>query len=270
VTFHFVNPTSAASDRGSPEARTLALVRDGTAERVNLEEGPQRLVQETGGLVKRQAMHLDQGIAELVDTASAVYRIGVRLRQVEADRPYSVKVSVARKGVSVRHRSSLVASLQKSQVPSPLREAGGAAFDARRDERREGAARLASPPLPVEVSWKGKVRADEKKPGWNVYRVEVSVPYADLKFVVQEDAMMSSLKFELSAAGIGTTTAKDESVVDESPMMTAEEYREALDHRFVRAFLLTLPKGRYRIQAGVSDALGQRAGAATSEVTAGE
>lgn len=268
VTIHFVNPIRGG-DFASAESPSYEANRNFSGERRSLEDGVGPLVAATGGFFKSAGGEIGPRLATVLDAAQATYRIGVRLQNVRVDQPYKVAVSVKRKGLTVRHQSSFVPKApQKSVSDAQVKAAERALAQARQDESRPGPARLALPPIGLTVAWKGKVHPDERKSGRNIYRVEVSVRYGDLKFLAQEDAMIANLRLTLKAEGTGTTTGGDEADLDVSPTFTGEEYRTARDQNLVRALLLSLPPGTYRLTATVADLAEERTGLARTEVIA--
>jgi hypothetical protein len=263
IVVHFVS--AASLDTGhSAESLSFESNRNISAERRNFEDGPQRLIEVTGGLQRRPS-----SVDNVLAATTATYRLGVRLPESFGRGPFKIAVTTSRKGVSLRHQRSFQPPPPSSApARADLAAAEEVVREARREERSESPTRLAGPALPITATFAGKLRSDGKKPGHNVYRVDVSVPHDELKFVPAEDGFLASARVSVTASGIGSTTAGDEVTLELSPGYTSEEFLSMRDRPLVKSVMLTLPPGRYRLSAAVSDLLAERAGVATLEVDA--
>ncbi len=276
VTFHFFDTSSSLATFASADIGLIENARDLSGERLSRLEAPDRIAAATGGLVG--APRGGAGLPRFMESSRPSYRIGVRLQNVDVDKPYKVVVTTRRPRTKARHQSLFVAQAPKgaepvSEVAREITRAEKAAVEARRDERRPSEARRELPPLPVRLDWKGKLQKDERQPGKNRYRVDVVVPYADLKFVTQGEDLVGSLRISVSALAVGAapaSAAPQEFSVDEVPMFTGAEYSAAQSRDLVRQVRLTLPPGKYELTVAAYDALEDRHGTARLSVVAEE
>ena len=235
----------------------------------NRQDGTSRFASSTGGFVRSHGEGLNLG--QLLEPLRATYRIGVRLQPGTA--AGSVSVSSKRKGVKLWHQSAFAPVAAKGP-PAVIegRRVDEALAEARRDDRRRDAGDpgVAPPmkPLTVAARWKGKLHPDERKPGRNLYRLEVTVPYADLRFQPAHDAFLAALRLAVRADGIRNTAGSDDFTSDETPLLTGTEMASPPAAGFVRVVLLSLPPGWYRITAAATDALDERSGLTVLEVKA--
>lgn len=269
VRLTFVDP-SVGIDFPSADKSSFATSRDVLGDRRNLQDPPSHFVAATGGLLRGlQTGISDTILASLVDTGRAVYRIGVRLQNVNVGKPYSVKVNIKRKGVTALAQSTFVPPSTKPTIAAKeIAKADAALADARRDARAARAERLVGPPIGVTMTWRGKVRVNEKKAGENIYRVEVVVPYGDLKLTPAEDVMVANVRIAVEANGTGNTSGHDEFTAEETPSLTPSEVSKPPQPGFVRAVLLSLKPGKYQVSAAVNDLAEERAGLARLDVVA--
>lgn len=264
VMVHFLTPP-IGSDLPSAASPGWDRNRDLSGERRLREEGPERLADATGGLV-RPATRLDT----LLEAASGGYRLGVRLPDPAPKGTLKLSVAVKGKGLFVRSARRVEPPAAQASASLEVARARRSVDDARREERRGGVARLSAPRLPVSLRFAGKVREDDRQPGKGLYRVEVVVPQGELAFEPAEDGFLASIRLAISATGTGTTKGGDEATLDLSPSYTSADWKVERDRDLVRPVTLSLAPGTYRVTAAVVDLLGDRSGVATLESLSAE
>ena len=268
ITVHFVDPGSLT--RGMPSAEDHGAWQAGlrTDEHKNLQDGPLRIVDATGGLSRLSVSDLEPALETFLDAASATYRLGVRLVGVDTKKTYSVKVSVKKSGVTALARSAFQPGLKSAQVPAAVTAgARKASLAAAVDEKRPDATRLAKKLLPVTLEWKGRSTLVSKDPAKPFWKLAVSIPHDALSFKAEDDAMLASVQIVVEAASLDGPL-KDSVSDDWFLSYTGPEYKEARDTAAVRAVTLQLPPGKWELKVSVHDALGDAWGSGVLRVEA--
>lgn len=265
ITLHFLDP-SRATDLPTAEQGRGERYRPLGSERTNLEESGTNLASTTGGLSRLQPGDLGRSLSTFLDASAGAYRLGVRMTDVDPRRSYKVDVRVRRSGVRALARSAY-----RPKVPGMSAAAAVAAADRQRlrsgvDEKRLGAAQQIARPIAVVVAWKGKSPAPPVD-GKNLYKLDVLIPYDDLKFLPEEDALVSSTRISVvadSAEGKGRESFSEDLFLS----MTGKEFSAAAGTRAEKTLTLTLAPGRWSLSVSVTDLLETRTGIAHATVVA--
>jgi len=268
VIVHFLDPGSLGRELPTAADRyafSSTLRKD---EARNLQETPMRYVSETGGLSRLTTNDVAGALENLVDAASATYRIGVRLQGVDPKKTYSVRVGTRKAGVNMLARSAFKPAAGKTNAAASLTEdARRAGVASRADERRPGAARTAKKPLAVTLEWKGRASTPSPDPLKPFWKLEVRIPHEELKFDTDSDAFVASVKIAVNATAV-EGAAHDTTTDDWFLTYSGDEYKEVRDTPAARLVTLQLPPGRYDVTVSVNDALAGTYGQATLRVDA--
>lgn len=265
ITLHFLDP-SRATDLPTAEQGRGERYRPLGSERMNLQESGTNLASATGGLARLQPGDLAASLVTFLDASAGAYRLGVRMTDVDPRRSYKVDVRVRRSGVRALARSAY-----RPKVPGMSATAAVAAADLQRlrsgvDERLPGAVRRAAAPIRVTLAWKGKSPAPAID-GKNLYKLDVLIPYDDLKFLPEEDALVSSTRISVvadSAEGKGRESFSEDLFLS----MTGKEFSAAVGTQAEKTLTLTLAPGRWSLSISVTDLLETRTGIARTTVAA--
>jgi hypothetical protein len=265
ITLHFLDP-SRGTDLVTAERGAGERFRDLSGERKNLQEAGTNLATVTGGLARLQPGDLRPSLVTFVNATSGAYRLGIRMADVDPRKSYKVDVRVARKGLRVLARSAYRPRLPASAAPAATFEADSQRLRAGVDERRPGSARRAAKTIGLEVAWKGKSSALSSA-GKNLYKLDVLIPYDDLRFLPEEETMAASARITVvadSAEGKGRESFSEDLFFS----MTGKEYSDAAGTRAERTLTLTLLPGRWNLSVSVTDLLESRSGIARATVVA--
>ncbi len=268
VIVHFIDP--GALGRGLPSAEdkhafNAALRQDETR---NLQETPLRYATSTGGTARLTTNDLGGALGDVLDAATATYRIGVRLQGVNPKKTYSVKVATRKAGVNMLARSAFRPAGPAARTAAAIGEdARHAGVAARADERRPGTARTAKKPIPVALEWKGRASTASPDPAKPFWKIEVRIPHEELHFDTESDAFVASVQIAVEAAAVDGP-ARDSTSDDWFLSYSGPEYKEVRDTAASRLVTLQLPPGRYDVKVSVHDALGGTFGQATLRVDA--
>ncbi|HQR66064.1 MAG TPA: hypothetical protein PLB02_01605, partial [Thermoanaerobaculia bacterium] len=265
ITLHFLDP-SRATDLPSAQQGRGEQYRPLAGERRNLQETGANLAIVTGGLTRLQPGDLAPSLATIVDATSGAYRLGIRMTDVDPRRAYKVDVRAKRPGVRVLARSSYQPKAPAVTAPAAVAGADRQRLRSGLEEKRPGASRQVLKPIGVTLAWKGKSTAPAA-PGRNLYKLDVSIPYDDLRFLPEEDAMVASTRIDVvaeSAEGKGRDTFAEDLFLT----MTGAEYSAASGSQAVKTLTLTLPPGKWSLSVSVTDLLETRTGIARVTVVA--
>ncbi len=119
----------------------------------------------------------------------------------------------------------------------------------------------------MTTTWKGKSPTTTTVSGQLFYKLDVSVPNDDLKFLPEEDSMVASTRISVkadSADGKGSETFTDDLFLS----MTGAEYAAASGQSSVKTLTLPLAPGRWDLTVTVTDLLESRSGVTRTRVTA--
>ena len=265
ITLHFLDP-SRGTDLATAEQGFSERFRNLSGERKSLQEAGTNLAAVTGGLARLQPGDLRPSLATFVDATTGAYRLGIRMTDVDPRRSYKVDVRVGRKGVRVLARSAYRPKLPATAAPAAVAGADRQRLRSGADERLPGAARRVAKPIGVEVAWKGK-SASPPVGGKSLYKLDVLIPYDDLKFLPEEDTMVASTRITVvadSAEGKGHESFSEDLFLS----MTGKEYSDAAGTRAVKTLTLVLLPGRWSLSVSVTDLLESRSGVARATVVA--
>jgi len=265
ITLHFLDP-SRATDMKTAEQGRGERYRPLSGERMNLEDQGSNLARVTGGMARFQPGDLAPALGVFLDASSGAYRLGVRMTDVDPRRSYRVDVAVKRKGVHVLARSAYQPKLPGGAAASDVAQADRQRLRAGVDERRPGAARQVLTPIAVSITFRGKspVPPIERK---NLYKLDVLIPYDDLKFLPEEDAMVASTRISVvadSTEGKGRESFAEDLFLS----LTGKEYSAASGTQATKTLTLTLVPGKWSLSVSVSDLLENRTGLARATITA--
>jgi hypothetical protein len=270
ITLHFLDPYFG-SDAPTAEASTADKFRDMPAERLNLQDSPSRFADVTGGLVRPAAGDMAGAVSTFLSVSSGAYRLAVRMTDVDPRKSYKVVVNVKKNGLKAYFRSAYQPKVpraqQQTQAAAAAREADRGKLRSAADDRRPGAGRQVLKPIGVTLNWKGKSPTTTSASGQVFYKLDVSVPYDDLKFLPEEDSMVASTRIAVkadSADGKGNETFTDDFFL----AMTGAEYAAATGQNGVKTLTLPLAPGRWDLTVTVTDLLESRSGIARTRVTA--
>jgi hypothetical protein len=270
ITLHFLDPYFG-SDAPTAETSSGDRWRDVPAERLNLQDSPVRFADATGGLVRPGAGDMAGAVSTFLSASSGAYRLAVRMTDVDPRRSYKVVVKVKRNGLKAYSRSAYQPKVPQAQLASQVgaaaREADRGRLRSAADERRPGAGRQVLKPIVVTLNWKGKSPTTTLASGQVFYKLDVSVPYDDLKFLPEEDSMVASTRISVkadSADGKGGDTFADDFFIS----MTGAEYSAASGRNAVKTLTLPLAAGRWDLTVTVTDLLESRSGVTRTRVTA--
>ena len=265
ITLHFLDP-SRATDLQTAEQGRGERNRPLSSERTNLQEQGTNLALVTGGLSRLQPGDLAPSVTTLLDSSSGAYRLGVRMTDVDPRRSYKVDVRVKRPGARALARTAYRPKPPASTAATAVASADRQRLRSGLDEKRSGAARQIAKPIAVALAWKGKSPAPGVD-GKNLYKLDVRIPYDDLRFLPEEDAMVASTRIDVvadSAEGKG----RDAFTEDLFLTMSGAEYSAAAGSEAVRTLTLTLPPGKWNLSVAVTDLLETHTGVARATVVA--
>ncbi len=265
IVLHFIDP-SRGTDLPTAAQGSSERYRPMSSERQNLEDQGTNLAVATGGLYRLQPGDFTAALSTLLDASAGAYRLGVRMTDVDPRRTYKVEVRSLRSGVRVFARSSYRPKIPGSNAAAAVAEADRQRRRSATDEKRPGAARLSGKPIDIAIEWRGKSPAPSLD-GKNLYKLEVRIPVDDLKFLAEEDGLVSSTRISVvadSAEGKGRESFSEDLFL----AMTGKEYSEAAGTRTSKTLTLTLVPGRWSLSVSVSDLLENRTGIARTTVVA--
>ena len=266
ITLHFLDP-SRATDLPTAEQGRGERNRPLSSERRNLEETGTNLATVTGGISRLQPGDLGPSLATIVNaTSSGAYRLGLRMTDVDPRRSYKVDVRVKRPGARALARTAYRPKAPASTAPAAVAGADRQRLRAGIDEKRPGTARQVARPIAVALAWKGKSAAPSIE-GKNLYKLDVMIPYDDLRFLPEEDAMVASTRIDVvadSTEGKGRDTFTEDLFLT----MTGPEYSAASGSQAVKTLTLTLPPGKWSLSVSVTDLLETHTGIARATVVA--
>lgn len=229
----------------------LAVVHALGVEQQNLEDVPARLVDATGGTFLGRNL---AGLPGLLSAAASTYHVGVRVKDVQVDKPYSVTVAVSRPGVRARAQKTFVPKAAPLRLAEDAVRADEGLSVAKREARRSGASGAL---LPVRVTLRDASRPDPKDPARRLVRVEVALQHDELKFEPAEDGWVAGVKMVLTAFGRHPVP---EATAELSPSFTSAEFKEGRDTDLVKTFTVSLEPGTWAFKVVVSDLLQDRFG----------
>jgi VWFA-related protein len=265
ITLHFLDP-SRATDLPTAEQGRGERNRPLSGERKNLQEAGTNLATVTGGISRLQPGDLGPSLATIVDATSGAYRLGLRMTDVDPRRSYKVDIRVKRPGARALSRTAYRPKLPTSAAPAAVAGADRQRLRSNVDERRPGAARQVAKPIAVVLAWKGKSAAPAIG-GRNLYKLDVRIPYDDLRFLPEEDGMVASTRIDIvadSAEGKGRDTFTEDLFLT----MSGVEYSAASGSEAVKTLTLTLPPGKWNLSVSVTDLLETHTGIARATVVA--
>lgn len=236
---------------GGSAAADPKIAHDDRTERLNLEEAPLRLVDATGGTFLGQNL---TGLPGLLSAASSTYRIGVRVKDVVVDKPYSVSVAVSRAGVRARAQKTFRPKAESLRRAEDAVRADEGISGAKREARRTGASGAL---MAVRVTLRDASRPDPKDPTRRLVRLEVALRHDELKFEPAEDGWVGGVRIVLTVFGRHPVP---EQSIELSPSFTSAEFKDARDTDLVKVFTFSVEPGTWVFKAVVSDQLQDRFG----------
>lgn len=265
ITLHFLDP-SRATDLPTAEQGPSERYRPLSGERRNLQDAGNDLASATGGIARFQPGDLRVSLTTFFDASAGAYRLGVRMADVDPRKSYKVEVRVVRKGVRVLARAAYRPKLPATAAPATVLEAERQRLRSGADDRRPGAARRVARPIGLAVDWKGKSSALPAE-GKSLYKLDVLIPYDDLKFLPEEDSMVASTRITVvaeSAEGKGKESFSEDLFLS----MTGKEYSEAAGTQASKTLTLMLLPGRWNLSVSATDLLESRSGVAHATIVA--
>ncbi len=265
ITLHFLDP-SRGTDFAGAEYSSAQRFRPLSDERKNLEETGANLASVTGGMTRFQPGDLKSALGTFLDATSGAYRLGVRMTDVDPRRSYKVTVSVKRPGARALARSAYQPKLPGAAAAADVAQADRQRLNAGVDQKRSGAGRQVLTPIRVALAFKGKSPAPPVE-GKNLYKLDVLVPYDDLKFAPEEDSMVSSSRISViadSAEGKGRESFSEDLFLT----LSGKEYSEASGTQAVKTLTLQLAPGRWALTVSITDLLENRTGVSRTTVVA--
>ncbi|HUM02318.1 MAG TPA: hypothetical protein VL084_08530 [Thermoanaerobaculia bacterium] len=265
ITLHFLDP-SRATDLPTAEQGRGERTRPLSGERRNLQETGTNLATVTGGISRLQPGDLGASLATIAESTSGAYRLGLRMTDVDPRRSYKVEIRVKRSGARALSRTAYRPKLPASAAPAAIAGADRQRLRSNLDGKQAGAARQVLKPIAVALTWKGKSPTPAIQ-GRNLYKLDVLIPYDDLRFLPEEDAMVASTRVDVvadSAEGKGRDTFTEDLFLS----MTGAEYAAASGSQAVKTLTLTLPPGKWNLSVSVTDLLETHTGIARATVVA--
>jgi hypothetical protein len=269
VTLHFID-TSRGADMTTAEHGAVASTRDRRSDLRNVQDGGTRLADATGGLVRLLPSDLGKTLGGVATAATQTYRIAVRLSNVDYNKPYRISVAVKKNGVKARARRTFVADnpgAQRARNVNQVDQALQSVGRARAEEKLPGAVRMTAKPISVTAEWKGKKGPNPSDPNQPFYKLDVTIPYDDLRFVPEEDSMVSSLKVVIKATSTETKWS-DAFTEDLFLSFTGAEFSAVTGKPYVKSITLPMPPGKIDLTVSVNDVLENSFGATQLRVVA--
>ncbi len=211
------------------------------------------LAGETGGISSKMAVGQGGVLDSMVSDAGSYYSLAFAPSSAAGSGPSRIKVTVAGRGLRVRHRKVLRPGSTAESMADSLRAALSAG--------------LARNPLQVRLEL-GEARL---RPGGDLLiPVEVHVPIDRLLLLPREGVLEGHLRFWLAARiGRGVNSAVVETPLPPPIRIPRELLQQALGEEFIYRVNVALPPGVQHLAVGVRDDVDSVTSITTTEIPAG-